>query len=355
METENSMKAILFGYSLFGIIIFILTLWVVKLRKRLEDILIEHNIKEGALEKIMNMTFNAVVIIEKSGIIKYVNQATEKVLGSNKTAGRDIFRFETLKKTKLEQAIRMGFKGFSQELRAYRHISATTGEEKYINLAIAPYAVNKEGVVEEILMIVNDVSLENELANRLQQNFLTTFQSLASIIDARDSYTGKHSENVSHYAELLLEEMNISEDLKKNILIAAKLHDIGKVGIPDCILNKIGQLDSLEYDVMKKHPVIGANLLADIEQFKDSSHFIRHHHERWDGSGYPDGIEGEDIPLGAQVISIADAFDAMRSERIYRKSISYIESLEELKRNKWKQFNGDLVDLFIKALDSQKN
>jgi len=322
MGNGSSIKLIVLGYVVLGMLVLALSNWVLRLRKKIRDGTSELDNSVKALENILNITFNAIIIIQEAGTIKYVNPATEKVMGSSKTAGQNIFEFKTLQGTKLEQAILMTFKGVSQELRSYRHISATTGEEKYINISLTPFTTSSTGKTDEILMIVNDVSLEVQLSNRLQQNFLTTFQSLASIIDARDYYTGQHSKNVYAYAGLLLEGLNVSEEERQDILIAAKLHDIGKVGIPDSILKKNEHLNTDEYEIMKEHSTIGSSLLSNIEQFSNCSQLIRHHHERWDGNGYPDGLRGPEIPVGAQIICIADAFDAMTSERAYRSSIT---------------------------------
>ena len=213
-------------------------------------------------------------------------------------------------------------------------------------ITLTPFLRNLDGKVKEVLMVSTDVSTEVKLTTRLQANFLATFQSLASIIDARDSYTGKHSSNVHFYTALILKGLDLSEELASDILTAAMLHDIGKVGISDDILKKVGSLEQWEYEIMKRHSATGAELLVGIEQFNSCSYYVRHHHEKWDGHGYPDGLIGGNIPIGAQIICIADAFDAMTSERVYRKARSMKESINELNANRWKQFNGNYDNMF---------
>ena len=138
-----------------------------------------------------------------------------------------------------------------------------------------------------------------------------------------------------------------SNKLKNDIKTAASFHDLGKVGIPDSILNKKGYLNDEEYNIIKQHPVIGADIISKLSEFKDISNIIRHHHERWDGGGYPSNLKGNEIPLGSQIIAIADTFDAITSDRAYRKSRSVKEAIDILISERGKQFNQELVDIFI--------
>ncbi|WML34162.1 HD-GYP domain-containing protein [Clostridium sp. OS1-26] len=173
---------------------------------------------------------------------------------------------------------------------------------------------------------------------------------LASLLYEKDFYTWEHSKNVAFYTNIICEELHISEEEKLKIHLASILHDVGKIGIDDSILNKPDKLTVEEYEEIKKHSIIGEKITMNIEYFEDLSNIIRSHHERWDGNGYPDGLEDDEIPLASQIIAIADTFDALTSDRIYRKSISQNSAVEILIGEKGKQFNPELVDIFTDTL-----
>ena len=156
---------------------------------------------------------------------------------------------------------------------------------------------------------------------------------ITSALDARDPYTGNHSRRVSDMACLLCGAIGISERETQEIHIAAHLHDIGKIGIPDRVLLKEGRLDDEEWRLMKKHPEIGADILQKSPHFSRIAAIILHHHERWDGRGYPFGAVGEEIPLGARIIAVCDSIDAMASKRAYREALSIEVCRNEIERN----------------------
>jgi putative nucleotidyltransferase with HDIG domain len=162
---------------------------------------------------------------------------------------------------------------------------------------------------------------------------------LVRAVEAKDAYTRRHSEQVAHYAHSLAKALNLSAPLIERIRIAALLHDIGKIGIPDYILTKPGPLTSEEFEYIRRHPDLGAEILGTIGVFKTESMFVRHHHERWDGCGYPDGLTGEETPLGARIIQISDCIDAMLMARTYKKSYTVEKMLGELVRCAGSQFD----------------
>lgn len=171
---------------------------------------------------------------------------------------------------------------------------------------------------------------------------------LGTTLDAKSAYTCGHSERVAEVSLAIAKILFLSESEQLRIHIGAHLHDIGKIGIPDCILNKPGKLDDQEYEVMKKHPVIGYQIVSKVRVLKPISDIVRHHHERMDGRGYPDGLKGEEISLASRIVAIADAFDAMTSQRAYRSKIKAIEAIEQLKYNRGTQFDANIVDIVIK-------
>lgn len=181
-------------------------------------------------------------------------------------------------------------------------------------------------------------------------DILDSVQSLALALDAKDSYTEGHSQRVAEYAYLLAKEIGMELQEQEWVRLAAALHDIGKIGIPENILCKNGKLTNEEYEVMKKHPVIGARILKPIKPLEKVSELVLYHHEYWDGSGYPHGFIKEEIPLGSRIVSIADAYQAMTSDRPYRAGLPQEEAFKRLKFGKEKQWDPELIDTFIKIV-----
>ncbi len=185
-----------------------------------------------------------------------------------------------------------------------------------------------------------------------KSNFVSSIRALANAIDARDPYTNGHSRRVTQYALLMGYGLRLPSERLEYLEYMATLHDIGKIGIPDAILYKESGLSEPEFDKMREHVRIGASIIEDMKSLRELIPGILYHHERYDGDGYIEGRSGEDIPLEARIISIADAYDAMTSSRPYRDRISGGEAARELLRCKGTQFDPSLVDIFVKALDS---
>lgn len=196
-------------------------------------------------------------------------------------------------------------------------------------------------------LIMSNIRLEESLqALDESQNVIFT---LASALESKDYYTRGHSERVANYALHLARSLELSEHEQQIVWRAAQLHDIGKIGIPDAILNKPGILDEDEWTIMRSHPEMGEKICSSLSFARDFLPMIRHHHERFDGTGYPDGLRGEEIPYLARIVSIADAVDAITSQRSYRPTRTPEEALEELARGKGSQFDPHLVQVFIKS------
>lgn len=183
-----------------------------------------------------------------------------------------------------------------------------------------------------------------------QNMAMETIHALNDALEVKDSYTGGHATRVQEYAVKLAEAKGMKKRQVELIKTAALLHDIGKIGIPDYILNKEGRLTQKEFEIIKEHPVMGARILSNVDSLKDISNIIRHHHERYDGTGYPDALRQDEIPVESAILAIADSFDAMTTNRPYKKSMAVLEAIEELKINKGTQFNPNLVDEFVKAM-----
>lgn len=186
----------------------------------------------------------------------------------------------------------------------------------------------------------------------MREMYLRTIQNLASIIDTKDHYTAGHSERVACYVVGICQSMELAEEYIENLKDLALLHDIGKISIPEHILNKPGCLVDEEMLKMKTHPGAGYDVVKKISFLKEKE-AIKYHHERWDGKGYPAGLKGEEIPIGARIISVADSFDAMTSDRPYRQGMKKQDALAELARCKGTQFDPIVVEAFIEFISRE--
>lgn len=207
-----------------------------------------------------------------------------------------------------------------------------------------------------LLITLISVGFMSRVQRVLEDNLALT-KVLSNALDSRDSYTMYHSKNVAKYAMEIAEEMNLPSSLCDVIHIGGLLHDIGKIGIPECLLTKPGKLTEEEYELIKTHPKKGYEIIKHVKQYKNNGilDIVLHHHERFDGKGYPKGLKGEEIPLVARIVAVADSFDAMSSQRVYRKELQLVHILEEIKCNKGKQFDPIVVDAFLSLFEDESN
>ncbi len=192
-----------------------------------------------------------------------------------------------------------------------------------------------------------------ETIKRLQGQTQKAMIAMADAIDARDPYTAQHSQRVTEISVRIAEVYGLPAREIDRVELAARVHDLGKIGISDAILNKPGQLEDHEWDLMKAHPAIGEQLLGPYRQFRHESFIVRHHHERWDGRGYPDGVSGNEIPIGSRIIAVADAYDAMTSDRPYRKALSQETAVDEIRKGALSQFDPQVVASFLHVADER--
>jgi HD-GYP domain-containing protein (c-di-GMP phosphodiesterase class II) len=186
-----------------------------------------------------------------------------------------------------------------------------------------------------------------QLNDQLAGSYEATLQALTRALDTRDEETEEHSQRVKRYTKLMGECLHIGKDELEDIVRGALLHDIGKIGVPDAILLKTGRLTEEERAQIRKHPEIGYSMIAHIPFLARAAQVVLHHHEAYDGSGYPSGLAGANIPIGARIFAVADAYDAMTSDRPYRKAMSHLQACEELQRCRGKQFDPFIVDTFL--------
>jgi putative nucleotidyltransferase with HDIG domain len=198
----------------------------------------------------------------------------------------------------------------------------------------------------------SSLNIENNvLYESTYSNVMGILQSLAASIQARDQYTEEHSVRVKTCSLVIADAMGCGSNELESLSVAGMLHDIGKIATPDRILLKPGSLTGEEFDIMKKHPETGEEIIKPVLLLDNERRIIRHHHEKWNGSGYPDGLVGNDIPLAARILAVADSFDAMVNNRPYRRALSLDVAIGELRANKWTQFDGHIVDAFLDIKD----
>lgn len=198
-------------------------------------------------------------------------------------------------------------------------------------------------------------SSKNLILKDLKELFYKTIKSISFALDAKDPYTHGHSLRVTLYSLILANELNLEDEILEEIETAGLLHDIGKIGIPQNILCKPGKLTDEEFAIMKTHPEQGERMIMNIKKLKIIANWLRTHHERWDGRGYPSGLKGEEIPISARIIALADTYDAMTSTRSYRKALDHEVAIEEIQRCAGSQFDPQLAELFVKLSEKIKS
>jgi response regulator RpfG family c-di-GMP phosphodiesterase len=188
---------------------------------------------------------------------------------------------------------------------------------------------------------------------KIRSQVLNTISALVTALQAKHDYTGEHSRRVADVAIALARSLDLGDEETRAIELAALFHDIGKIGIRDTVLNKTGHLTPDEFDHVKQHPLIAEQILAPIEDFSGLLRVVKHEHERFDGSGYPSGLKGEEIPLGSRIIAIADTYDALVTDRSYRKGCAKERAVEEIRRCAGTQFDPRLVEAFVDVLSRE--
>lgn len=191
------------------------------------------------------------------------------------------------------------------------------------------------------------VNALRRLNRQLSDSYESTLQALSRALDTRDAETEEHSQRVNRYTELIARRFDLPDEEIAHLCRGAILHDIGKIGVPDAILLKPAGLTASELEAMRKHPTIGYSMIAHIPFLAPAAEIVLHHHESYDGTGYPSGLVGEEIPLGARIFAVVDTLDAMTSDRPYRKALSFEEALAEIERQRGRQFDPAIVDILL--------
>jgi len=226
---------------------------------------------------------------------------------------------------------------------------------------LSDLANNVERALEKRRLLLENAAYQRQLEEKVEERtselrraiveigatYATTLESLCNALDIRDNETEGHSQRVSTYAVTIARQLDVSDGQILEIERGSLLHDIGKIGIPDSILRKAGPLTMEDWDIMRKHPEMGYRMLRHIKFLDGGRRLVLEHHERWDGQGYPRGLIGEEICLGARIFALVDAYDAITSDRPYRKAQSFEVALEEIMRNSEKQFDPAVVEAFL--------
>jgi putative nucleotidyltransferase with HDIG domain len=220
----------------------------------------------------------------------------------------------------------------------------------------------KKPLIPEDLINIVDASLElyqlnkdnQQLTIDLKDLFSGTITAITEALDAKDPFTFGRSKRVTYYSLKTGRNLGLTDNLLSELELSGLLHDIGMIGVPETILGKPENLEKNEFEIIKRHVQIGVKILEDIKQLDPVVHIVRTHHERFDGTGYPFGLKGEDIPVCARIISIADAYDGMVSDRAYRKGMSHEEAKEEIRKGSGTQFDSVIVDAFLSIIDESR-
>ena len=217
-------------------------------------------------------------------------------------------------------------------------------------LLLIESAIKSIEQMHEIKRINDELTETNQ---KLEKAYMESIETLRYTVEAKDPYTKGHSDRVAQYSVLIGKKMGLSEDDQKTLMVGGLFHDIGKIGVPDTILRKPDKLTDDEYSEIKNHPSIGAHILAPATIFKDIIPIVKHHHEKYDGRGYPSQLAGENIPLFARIAAVADTFDAMTSKRTYRDELPLETVIAEIERCKGTQFDPQIADIFLDILRNE--
>ena len=237
-------------------------------------------------------------------------------------------------------------KNKKEEVAEYEYCLEVGGETKWYSVKLSPMLLDDEFAGS--VAVIRDITERKRAEEPLKRAALETLEALSRLVEANDPYTSGHSTTVTEIAIKIAQKMGLQDGPLDILCIAGPLHDVGKVGIPSSVLNKPTGLTEAEWVMVKAHPQVSAAVAQQVTAFQVAVPVIRHHHERWDGTGYPNGLKGDDIPLLARILAVADGFQAMTSERPYRRARTEAEALEELHKGAGTQWDPEVVKVFLK-------
>ncbi len=286
---------------------------------------------------------------EALGLLK--ENEVDIVISDHKMPGMDGVEFLKYVNRDYPETIRILITAYTEPNILIEAIN-TSKIYRYIKKPWSPEEVT--GVVDSAIETLRLNKENQKLVNNFKDLFSGTIQAITEALDAKDSYTFGRSKRVALVSIFIAQKIGLSEEMLSKIELAGLLHDIGMIGVSEHILNKPGKLELEEFNAIKKHVEQGVKILEDIKQLNSVIEIIRYHHERFDGNGYPYGLKGEGIPIGARIIAIADAYDGMVSDRAYRKGLSNEEAVKRIKESSDSQFDPVLVNNFLEISETIK-
>lgn len=301
---------------------------------------------------IVDHTPVAYVVMDRDHKVVYANNYVLDITGHKREELIGIRCFDIVNKgipcpnCAVRQAFRTG-----KRSKILKEELGKDGKPIYTEMIAVPIH-HEDGSFDYVMEIIIGRTEEVSLRKQVERDFVKLVEMLSYVLETRDAYTGSHSNNVKEMSMKIADKLILSDLQKKELYIAANLHDIGKVGIADSILNKTGKLTDEEYEIIKSHPVMGAKILSNIESFDSIKEIVLYHHERYDGKGYPEGLKEEEIPFLARIVAIADTVDAMTTTRSYRQGLSFQYARDELMKYRGTQFDPMLADLVASLIDS---
>ncbi|MDT8902730.1 HD domain-containing phosphohydrolase [Anaeroselena agilis] len=321
-----------------------------KYRRQREAAVARARESDTSLQTLLEQLPCSVVALDPSFTVRRVNRQVEKMTGFSaaEVLGRKCYAFfgsgRICDNCPVERALATG--EVQQNVKQER---TAAGQELFIEQTAIPM-VGKGGEIRHVLEIVFDATRKVTLERENRDVFVQTVGALASLIDSRDTATGRHSVAVRDIALRIGRQLGLSPEVIEEISIAALLHDIGKIGVAEAILNKPGRLTEEEYAVIRRHPEIGYNTLAVVKPLAKIAGYILSHHERFDGTGYPHGQKGEEIPLVARILCVADVYEAITADRVYRPAISVPEAVRIMHAGRGTMFDPAVLDAFFADL-----
>lgn len=309
-------------------------------RKKLKEETKENDFRNLVLDDFSD----ASLLINEEGLFLYSNNTAEVMFRFVDMKNKSLYQIDRLEGSPFVEKIKTSFIENNKIVYKDESLPEILGYGTFFEIHISPSSNDGKN---RAVILIKDISNEYELNRKIKETYISTIKTMAKIVDTKDAYTGEHSKNVSAYVEAICLKLGVNTDNVYKIKTAASFHDIGKIGISDSILKKPGLLRDDEYEKMKEHPVLGSDIIKNVVGFDEIGDIVKHHHERWDGKGYPDKLKENEIPFGSQIIAIADTYDAIIFDRVYRKGRSKEAALDIILKEKGKQFNPFLVDVFV--------
>lgn len=299
------------------------------------------------LKGIIDNTPAAYLVIDRNFNVEFANDYIVKIAGISydEIIGQKCYRVKRHLDICEHCIVKKVFETGKKQYRLNKEVDRA-GNERYNDNFGVP-VVDPDGNFDYVIEILTDRTEEMRYQKQLASDFFSIVDTFTIIVEAKDPYTANHSRSVRDTSMLIAERLNLSTTQKRDIYVAASLHDVGKIGIPDAIINKSGKLTDEEYNIIKSHPQMGVDLLSKLSSFDNLKGNVLYHHERWDGNGYPHRLAGKNIPIGARIIAVADAYDAMTSDRSYRKGMTHSDAAKELVLGSSKQFDSSIVSAFL--------